>query len=108
MEGEPGRFSHVIDVMHKVVSILVSFPDPRVHPPEIGSGDTFNGFPGLTGYVNCVWLCNSHVLKRSYLIFMHALYTIHVRMYIVYTYNYWQSSRSVFLEAIWAHMIFPS
>ena len=37
---------------------------------------TIDGFLGLTGYVNCVRLHNSHVLKRCSLNPMHALFTI--------------------------------
>ena len=80
-----------------MLSSIVSFPDLMcTHPKE--DLVTFDGFPGLTGYVNCVRLCNSHVLKRSYLIPMHSLYTIHV-------YSLWHGNSVGIVEAVWSHMI---
>ena len=43
---------------------------------------TFDGFPGLTGYVNCVQLRKSHVLKGCSLIPMRALVYF---MYLVHS-----------------------
>ena len=53
-----------------------------------------DGFPGLTGYVNCVQLHNNHVLKRCSLIPMHALFI-----------NITALEPVGILEAVWSHMI---
>ena len=39
---------------------------------------TFEGFPGLKGYLNCIRVYNSHVLLWFSLIRMHVLFTMHV------------------------------
>ena len=67
---------------------LILVPDPHVHRLKEGLV-TFYEFPGLTGYVNCVQLCKSHVLKHCSLISMDALLTIHV-------YRSWHWSQSAF------------
>ena len=52
---------------------IVSAPDPLTYTRSKKGLVTFDGFSGLTGYVNCVQLPKSHVLKRCRLISMHAL-----------------------------------